>query len=250
MPDPRQRLVRSIVVALALVLALPAPARAVGFSFADSVVAFVQGPNEDLSLGEFPSLADPSAALGSNDGGLVTLGASGTLLVSFADPIENLPGVDLRVFENTLVLPEFGGNFNDLGFVEVSSNGADFVRFPTLSLVPGPVGAFGLVDPALYAGFAGIAAFDDFDLAALVGLPPVLSGAVDLGVIRYVRIVDVLGDGSVLDGAGNPIHDTYPGAGSAGFDLDAIAAIPESGSAALLASALALLVAARVRGAG
>jgi hypothetical protein len=249
MPDPRCRLAPSLSLALLLALAPPAPAGAVGLRFADTVIAFVQGPNEDPSLGPFPALADPAAALGPNDGALVTLGASGTLTVSFADPIANLPGADLRVFENTLVLPEFGGNFNDLGFVEVSSDGAAFARFPTLSLVPGPVGPFGLVDPALYSGFAGILAFDDFDLAALASAPPVLSGAVDLGAIRYVRIVDVLGDGSVLDSAGNPIHDTYPGAGSAGFDLDAVGAIPEPGSAVLLAGALALLAAAR-RGAG
>jgi len=248
MPDPRHRLVRSLALALATLA--PAPAGATGIRFADTVVGFAQGPNEDPALGPFPALSDPAAALGANDGGLVTLGASGTLTVSFADPIANVAGADLRVFENTLVLPEFGGNYNDLGFVEVSSNGWDFVRFPTLSLVPGPVGAFGLVDPALYAGFAGIAAFDDFDLAALVGLPSVLSGAVDLGAIRYVRIVDVLGDGSLLDSVGNPIHDTYPGAGNAGFDLDAIAAIPEPASGALLCAGLALAVLARGGGRG
>jgi hypothetical protein len=249
MPEPRLRLLRPLV-ALALSLGLPAPAGATGFRFADAVVAFAQGPNEDLSLGEFPSLADPSAALGPADGVLVTLGANGTLTVSFADPLENRAGADLRVFENTLVLPEFGGNFNDLGFVEVSSNGTDFARFPTLSLVAAPVGAFDLVDPALYDGFAGIAAFDDFDLSDLVGLPPVLSGAVDLLAIRYVRIVDVRGDGSVADSVGNPIYDTHPGAGSAGFDLDAVAAIPEPGSAALLAAALALAGALRARRGG
>jgi hypothetical protein len=249
MPDPRHRLARFLALAFAL-SALHTPAGAVPIRFADAVVAFVQGPNEDPSLGAFPGLSDPTRALGPNDGALVTLGANGTLAVSFADPIADLPGPDLRVWENTLVLPEFGGNFNDLGFVEVSSNGLDFARFPAVSLVPGPVGAFDLVDPALYAGFAGIGAFDDFDLGALAGLAPVLAGAVDLGAIRYVRVIDVSGDGSLLDSLGNPIFDTYPGAGSAGFDLDAIAAIPEPGSAALLATALALVAAARARGVG
>jgi hypothetical protein len=247
MPDPRHRLVRSLVV---LCFALPAPAGAVGLRFADTVVAFAQGPNEDPSLGAFPSLADPNAGLGANDGALVTLGSNGTLTLSFADPLENLAGADLRIWENPLVLPEFGGNYIDLGFVEVSSNATDFARFPTLSLVSDPVGQFDLVDPALYSGFAGVDAFDDFDLDALVGLPPVLSGAVDLAAIRYVRIVDVRGDGSVLDTAGNPIFDTFPGAGNAGFDLDAIAAIPEPTSGTLLAAGLALLAGARGRRSG
>jgi hypothetical protein len=247
MPDPRHRLARSLLAALSLALGLPAPAGAVGLRFADTVVAFAQGPNEDPSLGAFPSLSDPDAGLGASDGALVTLGSNGTLTLSFADPLQNLPGADLRVWENPLVLPEFGGNYIDTGFIEVSSNGTDFARFPTLSLVSDPVGQFDLVDPALYSGFAGLRPFDDFDLAVLAGLPAVVSGAVDLAAIRYVRIVDVRGDGSVLDTAGNAVFDTFPGAGNAGFDLDAIAAIPEPTSGTLLAAGLVLLAGARRR---
>jgi hypothetical protein len=250
MPDPRHRLVRSLVIALALVSIFPVRAGAVGLRFADTVVAFAQGPNEDPALGELPSLSDPAQGLGPSDSAFVTLGANGSITLSFPDPLENRAGAELRVFENPLVLPEFGGNYIDLGFVEVSSDGAVFARFPNLSLVPGPVGAFGLVDPALYSGLAGLRSFDDFDLAALAGLTEIVSGAVDLAAIRYVRLVDVRGDGSVVDSVGNPIYDTYPGAGNAGFDLDAVAAIPEPGSAALGGAALLLLAFARARGAG
>ena len=49
-----------------------------------------------------------------------------------------------------------------------------------------------------------------------------LSGRVDLQNIAYVRIVDIVGDGTSLDSRGEPIYDPYPTAGSAGFDLDAI----------------------------
>jgi hypothetical protein len=45
---------------------------------------------------------------------------------------------------------------------------------------------------------------------------------VDLQNIGFVRVVDMIGDGSETDSFGNPIYDPYPTTGSAGFDLDAI----------------------------
>lgn len=243
MPVPSHSLAR---LSLALLVALaPLGARAVALRFADAVVGFSQGPNEDPAGGAYPPLADPSAALGANDGVLVTLGAAGTITVSFAEPIANGPGADLRVYENPLVLPEFGGNYVDFGFVEVSSNGTDFARFPAVSNVPEPTGRFGLVDPALVSGFAGVNPFDVFDLSALLGLPEVTGGAVDPGAIRYVRIVDVVGDGSTLDSRGNPIYDPYPSQGNTGVDLDAIAAVPEPDSLALAAFGFATCAALR-----
>jgi hypothetical protein len=233
MPVPTYRFAR-FALALLLVCA-PLGARAVGLRFADTIVAFSQGPNEDPALGAFPPLNDPAAALGAADGALVTLGGGGSITVTFSDAIADAPGADLRVYENPLVLPDFGGNYVDLGFVEVSSNGTDFARFPATSQVPGPTGAFGLIDPALVRGFAGVNPFDVFDLSDLLGLPAVASGAVDLGAIRFVRIVDVVGDGGTADSLGNPIYDPYPSQGNAGVDLDAVAAVPEPGSLALAA---------------
>ena len=48
------------------------------------------------------------------------------------------------------------------------------------------------------------------------------SGLLDTYNIRWVRIVDIVGDGSYFDTSGDIIYDPYPTTGSAGFDLDAI----------------------------
>jgi len=68
----------------------------------------------------------------------------------------------------------------------------------------------------------------------------VLNGNVDLANIRFIRLIDILGDGSVLDSFGNPILDAFdvndPPGGN-GFDLDAVGAInivPEPSSFVLI----------------
>jgi hypothetical protein len=57
----------------------------------------------------------------------------------------------------------------------------------------------------------------------------VQSGAVDLGHITRVRIVDIVGDGSATGSFGNVIYDPHPTARTAGFDLDAIAVLHAAG---------------------
>ncbi len=56
-----------------------------------------------------------------------------------------------------------------------------------------------------------------FDLRALAGTP-----GLDTRRVTHVRLVDVVGDGSVADDYGNPIYDPFPTFGSGGFDLDAV----------------------------
>jgi len=48
------------------------------------------------------------------------------------------------------------------------------------------------------------------------------SGLLDTNNVKWVRIVDIVGDGSYLDTSGDVVYDPYPTIGSAGFDLDAI----------------------------
>jgi len=53
----------------------------------------------------------------------------------------------------------------------------------------------------------------------------------------YVRLIDVVGDGTNLDSAGNPIYDPHPN--SNGFNASGVAilAVPEPSTATLLAMA-------------
>ena len=140
--------------------------------------------------------------------------------VGFADPVVDGPGPDFAVFENG-----FGDTFLELAFVEVSSDGVHFARFPNAYLGLSPIGRFGGHDPALIRGLAGKhrAGFGTpFDLAELARADAVLTGRLDLRNITHVRVVDIVGDGGTLDSFGNPIYDPYPTVMSGGFDLEAV----------------------------
>lgn len=176
----------------------------------------------------------PAKALGKAAGDafdVVSLGNGGSITLTFAGSIFNGAGDDFAVFENA-----FSATFLELARVEVSSNGTDFFRFPAYSFTPKPVGPFSEsgVDPTNIAGFAGkyVQGYGTpFDLDAL-------SGTLGLNVndVRYVRVVDVIGNGTEFDdypayyngvpiGGPHAIYDPYPTTGSAGFDLDAIGVI-------------------------
>lgn len=165
----------------------------------------------------------PKNALGPAEGNsfdIVALGSGGKLTLIFDPPIENGEGWDFAVFENS-----FSDRYLELAYVEVSSNGIDFVRFDSISLTVDPVPGFGNIDPTDVDGLAGKyrqGFGTPFDLEDVSEKPGVLSGDVDLSRISHIRIVDVVGDGSFLDSLGEIIYDPYPTAGSAGFDLDAV----------------------------
>lgn len=165
----------------------------------------------------------PGNALGKAEGNsfdIVALGSGGSLTLRFDPPIENGEGWDFAVFENS-----FSDRYLELAYVEVSSNGVDFVRFDAISLTIDPVSGFGNIDPTDVDNLAGKyrqGYGTPFDLEDISDKPGVLSGDVDLSSIAYVRIVDVVGDGSFLDSLERVIYDPYPTFGSAGFDLDAV----------------------------
>lgn len=192
-------------------------------AWADHVVEFV--PGEALS----EEWRDTTRALGPASGQImdvVSLGRGGSLTLRMALPIIDRTGPDFAVFGNA-----FSDFFLELAFVEVSSNGEHFVRFPNTSLTTAPVPAFGILDPTQVDGFAGkyrVGWGVPFDLADLRGLP----GAEKLNFenVRYVRLVDVVGGTNPAvtalpqstDSAGRPIYDPFPTTGSAGFDLDGV----------------------------
>ncbi len=189
----------------------------------------------------------PDKALGKAIGDsfdVVTLGDAGSITLTFGGAIVNGAGADFTVYENS-----FSNTFLELARVDVSSDGTHFYRFPAYSFTPGPVNGFGSVDPNNVFGFAGKypQGFGTlFDLNALAGTP-----GLDINNVRYVRIVDVVGDGNSFDdypGSPQPIYDPYPQVGSAGFDLDAVgvlhfaaAPVPEPGQFALFGAGILLL---------
>ena len=177
---------------------------------------YVPGTNVDAQW-QVPSNAMGRAqgslgGLGATNG-VVSLGDDGSIVLTFPAPIADGPGADFAVFENA-----FSAEFLELAFVEVSSDGAYFVRFPTHCLATESIGDF--TDPTAYGGFAGKhvqGSGTPFDLKLLAGAP-----GLDVRRVTHVRIVDAKGDGSNLDAYGNPVFDPHPTFGSGGFDLDAV----------------------------
>jgi len=171
----------------------------------------------------------PDKALGKAVGDsydVVVLGDGGSIVLTFAKPITDGEGADFAVFENS-----FNDGFLELGTVEVSSDGENFVAFDHYYLGLEKIGGTGSHDSSLIWGFAGKfkqGKGNMFDLADLENKAEVIAGTVNLDAITHIKIVDVIGDGSQLDSIGDPIYDPYPtGEISAGFDLDAVAVINE-----------------------
>ena len=198
-------------------------------SFSDPSLALgsVSGDNFDvLSLGDLTAAQIASGA----PVGKVTLHFTDSLHTA---PIRDLPGADFVVFENGFIdTTGSGGVFAELAYVEVSSNGVEFVRFPSGSLTPAAVGSYGALDPTNVFNLAGKHVNADgeswgtpFDLGALANHPLVTAGTLDLNNVRYVRIVDIPGNGGFFDSASHPIYDSWRTTGSGGFDLEAVGAI-------------------------
>jgi hypothetical protein len=164
---------------------------------------------------------------------VLSLGDGGSVTLTFAPPVADGEGADFAVFENGFFVTP-GAVFAELAFVEVSSNGANFVRFPAVSATQTltQAGNFSTLDPSNLHNLAGkhpAGYGTPFDLAGLADAP-----GLDVQRITHVRLVDVTGD--VLQGrgsrdtAGNWINDPWPtNFQTGGFDLDAIGVIHQAG---------------------
>ena len=232
------------------------------FAIPENTLGPVTGHNFDVtSLGDLHAneIADWQADPINNHG-------PGTITLTFAHAITNGSGADFAVFENGFICttPGFGegGIFAELAYVEVSSNGTDFARFPSVSLNNGimddPAGLSGnrdyaTQDASLLYNLAGkhVNAYGyswgtPFNLDDLADDPLVESGTIDLGVITHVRLVDIPG-GPAPDAGGaafsdnatalidpttgfnysenHPIYDSWVTWGSGGLDLEAVGVI-------------------------
>jgi hypothetical protein len=225
--------------------------------WASEVDDFEVGPRDidNPELGP-ASFGLPEATLGppSPDGlDVYSLGDGGFVTLYFENGIGNGAGDDFAVYENGFYSP--GGLFAEFAFVEVSSNGVDFARFPSTSLQTEIVEDFDPVDPSDFDNLAGdqpVGLGTGFDLTDLMTHPLVDAAVLDLTDVRFVRLVDVIGDGTTFDEQGQAIFDPYPTPfDSGGFDAEAVGVIhtaPEPGILATLPAGLgALLVLARAR---
>lgn len=176
------------------------------------------------------------ASLGDLDTDAITAGKDpGSVTLSFAEPIQDFTGADFAVFEFAFLQGFNGEVFGELAYVEVSSNGVDFARFPSISLTEAHVGAYGPLNPSNIYNLAGkhVNAYGDswgtpFDLAELAEHPLISEGKLDLDAITHIRLVDVPGSGDFLDSLGNPIYDAWVTYGSGGADIDAVGAVGQA----------------------
>lgn len=186
-----------------------------------------------------PGFQTPANAVGPYGTDVVVLGNAGSITLGFETPISNGPGDDLAVFENGFTSGASELVYTELAYVEVSSNGTDFVRFDSASRQTDPVGSFAFQDPRLLGGLAGkdpAGWGTAFDLSALANSPSVRSGLVDLSAITHVRLVDVVGAAdypqpgdAFPDSFGRQILDAHLTTGSGGFDLRAVGVLSSAG---------------------
>jgi len=206
-------------------------------------------------------------SLGDLDAGKIADGCRpGRITLLFGDPCEagdanhirDVSGYDFVVFENGFLsnINTGGGSVKgqmlaELGYVEVSSNGGDFVRFPAVSLTAARTGPYGTIEVSNVHNLAGkhpnaygVCTGTAFDLSELANHPLVVNGTVDINDIRCVRIVDIPGSGDFNDAAvertdpaswpewGNydanhPVYDAWVTSGSGGLDLEAVGVLRE-----------------------
>ena len=162
--------------------------------------------------------------------GVLSLGDGGHVILTFDPPITNGEGYDFAVFENA-----FDDYFLELGFVEVSSDGENFFRFPAISLTDTTeqIGTFGTLDATYIHNLAGKyrlfygVPFNLDELKDVEGL--------DVKKVTHIKIIDVVGsimdEYATYDSMGNKINDPWPTPFAAGgFDLDAVGVINSYGS--------------------
>lgn len=178
-------------------------------------------PNASASGSTFATFGTPTDALGFPTGPVVSLGDGGFAILTFATPISNKPGFDFAVFENGSTA------YLELAFVEVSSDGLNYFRFPNHSQTQTQtqLGTFGSPQATFLNNLAGKYSSEygtPFDLDELPN-----DSLLDKSTILYVKVIDVVGSINPLyasyDSYGNAINDSFPTPfNSGGFDLQGV----------------------------
>jgi hypothetical protein len=165
-----------------------------------------------------------SATEKSGTNGVVSLGDGGIATLTFEGSIFNGVGADFAVFENGF------DAFLELAFVEVSSDGINFFRFPAYSETDTEIqtDGFGSTDASKIHNLAGkyVSQYGTpFYLEDLNGI-----NGLNIDAITHIRVVDAIGTinptFSTYDNLGRAVNDPYPTPfPSGGFDLDAVGVI-------------------------
>ena len=193
----------------------------------------------DTTLGK-AQVGDETYIPGPAGNGIVSLGDGGEAVITFDKSIKNGVGFDFAVFENGFIDQTLkpGTAFLELAFVEVSSDGKNYFRFPSTCLndTTTQIDSYEGIDATKLNNIAGkyIANFGTpFDLAEMkdfVGL--------DIMNITHVKIIDVVGsvtnNYASRDSQGNKVNDPWPTPFSqSGFDLDAVGVIHQNNNVGL-----------------
>jgi hypothetical protein len=193
----------------------------------------------DTTLGK-AQVGDETYIPGPPGNGIVSLGDGGAAIITFEKPIKNGAGFDFAVFENGFIDQTLkpGTAFLELAFIEVSSDGIKYFRFPATSLndTTTQLDSYEGIDATKINNFAGkyIANYGTpFDLDELKN-----TQGLDVMNITHVKIIDVVGSVSnkyaTRDSYGNKVNDPWPTPFSqSGFDLDAVGVIHQNNNVGL-----------------
>jgi hypothetical protein len=180
----------------------------------------------------------------------VALGQGGTATLTFATPIAHTLGLDgnhadFAVFTNGFAVDgDDNMEWVKPAFVEVSSDGVHFFRFPSVSLTQtgtqvaysdDNMGAVDATDLYNLAGKDPVGYGTPFNLGELAGV----SSLLDIYSVKYVRLVDCVGDinpaYATYDSQGHIVNSPWPGnslVGSEGFCLAGVGVLHDYTSVA------------------
>ena len=231
--------------ALALAVVVAHPPGCGAQAFPDRVAGFAPGPGASFGQAYYPGnvlgaphgSSDPETPQIS-DQHLLSLGDGGHITLEFVSHrIVDGPGPDFTVFENPVqVMEEPGHTFVEAATVSVSEDGTSWTTFPFDFTDPGPPAIPNLYANGIYTGFAGMNPSLSSPDNGISPFDPAVSGGdafdlADIAVarVRFVRLRDTgttttsptyTPGGTIVNDPGNWL----PGV-TAGFDLDAVAAI-------------------------